>query len=198
MHDLRYLRILALDLVRPLHKVDQEAVGQVPRDMAVQRPDPRVVQCVLEHDVSVERHHHRVPADWVVRLQRLAVPEPVARREQLDVVAVQVHGVHVLDDEGVVHHDADGPVGAEVVDPACLAERLRRAASLRVAEDRVAVVALVEVPAELHHVLELGVHCESVLQLLVDCEEGEKLDFGVGILEWHGIEWLGNLQVVLQ
>lgn len=102
---------------------------------------------ILQHHMSVELHHHGVPADRIVCLECLAVPEAVARCEQLDVVAVKVHWVHVLDNEWVVDHDADGPVGTEIVHPALLAKLLRRTSCLRVAKNRVAVVAFVELAA---------------------------------------------------
>lgn len=170
----------------------------MPWDMTVKGPYPWVVQRVLENNVPIKWHHHRVPADRVVGLQRLAVPIAVTCGEQLDVVAMQVHGVHILDDKWIVDHDAYGSIGAEIVHPAFLPEGLPCTSCLGVAENRIAIVALVEVATELHHVFELCVHREAIFKLLVDREEGKELYLCIRLFKRHGIIRLGDLQIILQ
>ena len=91
----------------------------MPRDMAVEGPRARIVRVVLQHEVR--RVRGRAPLDQlhvaalrVARVRDGAVPGPEAFGEDVEVVPVQVHGVR--GDEGVVDDEADGGVGAEVVD----------------------------------------------------------------------------------
>ena len=91
----------------------------MPRNVAVQRPDARIIRRGLEHDIRGAARRRRgqqldVAALGVVRVRdRHAAPGPVADGLDEDVVAVEVHGMRGGD--GVVDDEAVG-VGAEVVD----------------------------------------------------------------------------------
>ena len=105
---------------RLLHHVHIQPITHVPRDMAVQRPHPRVVRVELQHRVPglprrrvLRLHDLRVAA---LRVRGVVSPAPAALPfgQDPEVVAVEVHGVG---GGGVVVEDyADGGVGAEVVD----------------------------------------------------------------------------------
>jgi hypothetical protein len=92
--------------------------------MAMERPDTRVVLIELQYherrnDASgsilrILKHVH-VATDSVFRVRNNAIPVPETFGEDVKVVAVEMHGVTA--DETIIYEvDADGLVGAEVVD----------------------------------------------------------------------------------
>ena len=108
-----------LDQVGPLHNVDVQARADVPGDVAVEGPDARIVGVDLHDDVAghgrrASGQNLHVAALRVVRVGDGAVPVSGAGGQDLEVVAVHVHGVG--GDEVVAHDEADGGVLAEVVD----------------------------------------------------------------------------------
>ena len=91
----------------------------MPRDVAVEWPHPRVIRLVLQDDVTgvagaASLHELRVAALGVLLMRDGAVPGARAFGQNVEVVAVKVHGVG--GDHFVFHDQADGGVGAEVVD----------------------------------------------------------------------------------
>lgn len=91
----------------------------MPRDVAMEGPRAGVVGVVLQDDVGgivrgAALQHLRVAALRVLRVRDVAVPFAEALGEHVEVVAVQVH--RVRGEKFVVDYEADGGVGAEVVD----------------------------------------------------------------------------------
>ena len=91
----------------------------MPRDMAMEGPCARVVGVVLQDNVArvggrATLDELRVATLRVLCVRDLSVPAAGAFGEDVEVVAVEVHGVG--GDEFVVDDEADGGVGAEVVD----------------------------------------------------------------------------------
>ena len=94
----------------------------MPRNMAMQRPNPRIIRLKLQH------HKPRLPRRIIHRLQQLHIPPlrvhlldvPIPLPDTLghnpEIVAVEVHGVGDVVAEVVVENDTDGGVCAEVVD----------------------------------------------------------------------------------
>ena len=85
----------------------------------MERPGARVVRVVLQNNVRGVRggtalHQLCVAALRVLRVGDLAVPGSETLGENVEVVAVEVHGVGC--EEFVVDYQAHGGVGAEVVD----------------------------------------------------------------------------------
>ena len=93
----------------------------MPRDMAMERPDAGVIGFVLQDDVAWFGEGDGLSEDlYVAALGVLlmgyrAVPETGAFGEDVEVVAVEMHGVGGEWEE-VVNDQADRRVGAEVVD----------------------------------------------------------------------------------
>ena len=106
---------ILLDIRRPLQDIRIQSRADMPCDMAMERPYPRIVCVDLPHDVPAGRKQLHVAALGVVGI-RYADPVPVSRALVQDehVVAVEMHWVcgwcWVVDD------DPDGGVGAEVLD----------------------------------------------------------------------------------
>jgi len=91
---------------------DPEALARVPRDVAVQQPDARVVERDGDDHVSVGRQDGRVAARRVLGLPARggAVPGGVcAGLEEEEVVAVEVDGVGDARDGGEFVDGDDGP-----------------------------------------------------------------------------------------
>lgn len=112
-----------LDGSRLLHEVDVETRANVPGNVAVERPDARIVRVVLNHHVT--RADSAVSVT-VSRLQDLhvaplgvldvgdgSIPCTDAFGEDVEVVAVEMHGVRGGD--FILHDETDAVVGAEVV-----------------------------------------------------------------------------------
>lgn len=76
-----------------LKQVDVHALGSVPRDVAVDRPDARVVELDLHNKVAAGADELGVTALRVAGVDELAVPLAGAFGEDVHVVAVGVHGV---------------------------------------------------------------------------------------------------------
>ncbi len=90
----------------------------MPRDMAMERPHARVVRDVLQHDIPrrgrrTRLHELDVATLRVGLVDDGAVPGADALGEDVEVVAVKMHGVRGA--EFVLDDDADGAVGAKVV-----------------------------------------------------------------------------------
>lgn len=65
---------------------------QVPRDVAMERPHPRIIRVVLQHHVPVRSQIVRVPPQRVQRVDDgVAVPLAVAFVQDPVFVAVEVH-----------------------------------------------------------------------------------------------------------
>jgi hypothetical protein len=112
------------DIVRPLQHIQEQTTTNMPCQMAMERPDTRVVLIELQYherrnDASgsilrILKHVH-IATDSVFRVRNSAIPVPEAFGEDVKVMAVEMHGVTA--DETIVDEvDADGLVGAEVVD----------------------------------------------------------------------------------
>lgn len=83
-----------LELVGAEEHLGEEAGGGVPGDVAVQRPDARVLGGVeLHHDVAAARHHLDVAAHRVPRVERRRVRFRVVARPGCQHVHVQAVGV---------------------------------------------------------------------------------------------------------
>ena len=102
-----------------LNRIDVQARTDMPRDMAMERPHARIIRLVLQHDVA--RHAGGAALDelhvatlGVVLVGDCAVPGADALGQDVEVVAVEMHGVG--GGEFVLDNDADGAVVAEVVD----------------------------------------------------------------------------------
>ena len=124
-----------------LDRVDIQARTDMPGDMAMEGPDARIIGEVLEDDVAgrgggTPLDELDVAALGVLLVDDGAVPGADALGEDVEVVAVEVHGVGgrelVLDD------DADGAVVAEVVDVPLRVEGVGDVALVCEDEDRVA------------------------------------------------------------
>ena len=117
--DLRDVHLV--NLLGHFQKINVQARGHVPRDVAMERPDPGIISVEFDNDVrrrgrvdGAGKHLH-VTALRVGRVDDIPVPSVVADLEDAHVVAVDVHGVGDVDD-AVVDDEADRLVGAEVVD----------------------------------------------------------------------------------
>lgn len=162
------LRALGRDLQRldirgPFQDVDVQARADVPRDVAVERPDARVVHGELHDDVArlaavaagCGGQDLRVAALRVGRVGDAPVPGAGPGGEDEHVVAVQVHGV-VGDGDVVVDEEADGGVGAEVVDVPFWVLWVGDVARVREEEDRVVVVCA---EGDVVHIPEVDIGC---------------------------------------
>ena len=93
----------------------------MPRDVAMERPDARVIGVVLQNNVARLSERYGLADDLHITALRVslmgdrAIPETGAFGEDVEVVAVEVHGVGGEWEE-VVNDQADRRVGAEVVD----------------------------------------------------------------------------------
>ena len=102
-----------LQLGHLLDRVDIQARAHMPRDVAMERPHAGVVRLVLQHDVTVSLHELHVAPLRVLLVDDGAVPGPEALGQDVEVVAVEVHGVG--GGEVVVDDYPDRGVVAEVV-----------------------------------------------------------------------------------
>lgn len=139
-----------LHLLGLLEEVDVHALRRVPGDVAVHRPDTRVVELDLHDEVAVRADELRVATLRVARVDDLAVPLAHALGQDVHVVAVRVHGVRGREADAV-HDDADGFRVAHVEDLLVFGEV--GGADGGVEEDGLVVVAhvgdVVHVPDEL-------------------------------------------------
>ena len=86
----------------------------MPRSMAMERPDARIVKVILHDEVPVCAHELHVAALRIVGIDdRGAIPVSVAFGEDLHIVSVKVH--RMRGGSGVIDHDAHSGVGAEVL-----------------------------------------------------------------------------------
>lgn len=79
----------------------------MPRDVAVHRPDTRVVELDLHDEVAAGTDELGIAALRVLWVDDLAVPGAGAFGEDVHVVAMGVHGVGGWEADAV-HDDADG------------------------------------------------------------------------------------------
>ena len=113
----RFLRrgenVVILDIVWSLQDIGIETSANVPRDVAMERPDARVIRGDLPDQVTICSHELHV-SSLRVRLSGNgnAVPISVTFVKDLHVVSVQMHGVRC--GGWVVDYDANGSVAAEV------------------------------------------------------------------------------------
>lgn len=105
----RYIR-------RQLQYINIHPLRNMPSDMAVERPHPRIRQVDLQHDVAERRHNLRVPALRVGGVGDGAVPLAGALGKDVEVVAVDVHGVGGTVDAFGFDDEADGRVAVHVVE----------------------------------------------------------------------------------
>ena len=108
------------DIPGPLHNIHIQSLANMPRDMAMQWPHPRIISIKLQHEIArlifacSGLYHLRVSS---LRIDGVdcAIPCAYAFGYDPGIVAVEMHGVG---DVGyvVVQYDADGGVGTEVVD----------------------------------------------------------------------------------
>lgn len=106
---------ILLDIGRPLQNVRIQAGTDMPCDVAVERPDTRVVSVYLPHNVPVGREKLDVTTLWIVGIgDRDTIPVSWSLVENEHIVAVKMHrvscGGRVVDD------DSDGGVGSEILD----------------------------------------------------------------------------------
>lgn len=107
------------DEVGPLHGVDVQARGHVPRDVAVEGPDARVVGVVLDDEMTgsgrgTGLQDLDIPSLRVRGMDGGAVPRAGSFVHDPEVVSVEVHGVG--GGEEVANDELNGRVLAEVVD----------------------------------------------------------------------------------
>ena len=124
----------------------------MPSTMTMQWPNARIIRIVL--DDSIPRrcrviwiqpgwlHHMRVSPDRIAKVAyRSAIGGTVALVDYKEIVAVKMHGVGGVEGiDGVIEHDADGIVLAEVVDVPFGRVRVGDVAAVDFAEDGVAML----------------------------------------------------------
>lgn len=128
------------DLLLPLDEVHVQAAAQMPRDVAVIRPDAGVQGVCLDNEISAGLQEVDVAALRVFRARDPAVPLAHALRQDVHGVAVQVHRVRLR--RPVVR---DQPVRrdvAQVVDVPLRVLRVAGVAGVGEEEGRVVVVAV--------------------------------------------------------
>ena len=104
-----------LYIPRLLHKVDIQPLTDMPCDVAMKRPHPRIHRVVLHDNVALLLQYLHIPSLRILRVHyRRAVPCAHAFGKDVHVVAVQMHRVDGAG--GVVDDEADGVVGAGIVD----------------------------------------------------------------------------------
>ena len=119
IYTLRNLSLLQLLCL--LHRINIQARANMPRDVAMERPDAWIIGLVLQDNEAWFGEGDGLSEDlYVAALGVLlmgyrAVPETGAFGEDVEVVAVEMHGVGGEWEE-VVNDQADGRVGAEIVD----------------------------------------------------------------------------------
>ena len=133
--------------------VDVQARADVPRDVAVERPHPRVIRLVLQHDIAgVGRgtglHDLHVAALGVLLVDDRAVPGSDALGEDVEVVAVEVHRVVLC--KFVFDDDAHGAVVSEVVDVPFGIGGIRDVALVGEDENGMALKGMMSATLELH------------------------------------------------
>ena len=102
-----------------LNGIDVQTSANMPRNMAVERPHTRVVSVVLQHDIArrssgTTLHNLHVATLGIRLVDDFAVPGPDALRKDVEVMAVQMHGVGGR--ELILDNNSDGAVVAEIVD----------------------------------------------------------------------------------
>lgn len=107
------------DEVGPLHGVDVQARGHVPGDVAVERPDARVIRVVLDDEMT--RRGRRtglqdldIPSGRVCWIDGGSVPSARPFVDDPEVVSVEMHGVRGRKE--VANDELHGRVLPEVVD----------------------------------------------------------------------------------
>ena len=85
--------LILRDLVRTLHKVDIKAHRQMPGDMAMERPDTRIIGIILHHHPAIGPQVVCIATLWVLWVDDGSIPGIVAVVEDKHVVAVDVHGL---------------------------------------------------------------------------------------------------------
>ena len=83
----------------PLQYIYIHASTQMPRDMAMERPDAGIVLIPLQHDIrrlldgAATRDLLHIPSLWIAWVGDCSIPCPSASGQDLEVMAVQVHWV---------------------------------------------------------------------------------------------------------
>jgi len=85
--------LILRDLVRTLHKVDIKAHRQMPGDMAMERPDTRIIGIILHHHPAMGPQVVCIATLWVPWVDDGAIPGIVVVVENKHVVAVDMHGL---------------------------------------------------------------------------------------------------------
>lgn len=114
----------------------------MPGDMAMEWPHPRVICEVLQHDIprrgsGTRLHELHVTALGVLLVDDCTVPGSDALGQDVEIVAVKMHGVGGR--EGVLDDDTDRAVVSEVVDIPLGVEWVRDVALVGEDEDGVAL-----------------------------------------------------------
>lgn len=99
---------------RTHQQVHVQTGTDMPRDMAMERPDARIVAVVLHDEIPVRLQQLDVPPLRIIGVHHAPVPGAHALVEHIHVVPVQVHGVR--DRGGVFDDEPDGRRVAVVVD----------------------------------------------------------------------------------
>jgi len=108
-------RSVTRDIRWSLEDVGVETSADVPRDVAVERPDTRVIGGDLPYDVPTNREELDIATLRVLWVgDGDTVPLAGALMENEHVMAVQMHRVCCW--RGVVDNDTNGRVGAEILD----------------------------------------------------------------------------------
>jgi len=111
----------SLDIFWPLQDVDVQSPAHVPSNVAMRRPDCRVVLLKLEHDIGrncgalCRLHELDISPLCIGWVNDRAVPVAKALGEDVKVVTMYVDGVSAESEE-VPEDKADRRVGAEVID----------------------------------------------------------------------------------
>ena len=85
--------LILRDLVRMFHKVDIKAHRQMPGNMAMERPDTRIIGIILHHHPAIGPQVVCIATLWVLWVDDGSIPGIVVVVENKHVVAVDMHGL---------------------------------------------------------------------------------------------------------
>lgn len=91
--------------VRLFHPLNEKPGPEMPSNMTMKRPNPRIIRFVRNDQMSARRTHKDISSRGVVGTDDSSVPRAVALRYEPHVVSVEVHGVSNGDGILDVVHD---------------------------------------------------------------------------------------------
>jgi hypothetical protein len=114
LHNKRNRQVTACNIFRPLKNICIQSSTRMPSNMAMERPNSRIVRIELHYHVTLRPNQLNIATLGVVAIGD-GDPVPVSGPfvQNLHVVPVKMHWVR--GGGGVVDDDADGGVGAEVL-----------------------------------------------------------------------------------